>query len=1625
MLLLTLLPFVGWAQELVFTAGDTYDANATINELQLPAKPQVWFVVEGQEPTNVTTYVKWYNTGSNPYTLVSYDNLTVGRYFVSYDDGEENYEEYFDCTTASGGLTPAQGTDATQVELQVTPVSGQSFPYQTPIDQIVVGANMVSITVNPAQANPFLDEADEGRATIAKYLKIDNAAELSTHQVGEAPYRFAAKSQAELDKEYPGEGLTAGKIVVGGKTYYIKPILSGVINIVAGENELLNFGTVANPVYAFAPITGIPYDGKAHNLVEGNYYNFTSWSAKTGGWQYAHGTVKFVQYYEKDPQDPEDVNLVIVKVVSNVADGATTADDARDFVGQYFAIEVENRTTIPTGRVMLIPVEWNSGVEGEEPMFGEVAEEEVIWAEISEKWAKYVGPQDLGVQFYYISKKDFEDGQELEAGATPEAFDPETFEIPANAEWSTDIPKGIDVDEYYIYAKATDGNTNFEGGEPVFIGTATIVPGDPTFAGTIKVDDVYYVWKGNATTAAWKNLKKEITPTLNATLNGVAADAKDVSYYVQRGTKPATAGGEITWSGLEVDNYTTLENWNKFDYDENGQEVFRLVARFNGNASYNVVYVNDSEVFSNAFEIVRPKVTIETTVASATYPVGTEIPYADLGYKKPVVLPTGFTAEDLGFEEPTDPDYYFKKGNQTYYEKLLQVGKYDVYVDEDDFEYYEEYCELEVKPATVNALAGNMMAAIENQELVFGETLPLTLKYVNGYAQTETELIEDFEEQVYKNGEFVAKMIKDAEGNDVENGEEIPLYGVSYRSGRVTNWVTTILPVGTWTVSADFSEQNADADFKMYVSSGTWTVTPRNINDNGVRGFGQSFNPHKTYTSKAIELVEEDFEGTNARYRALNQLPNGVRIGETEALAHNLIYGNLTPYFEPETEPSVTPQEPGDVLVEDLPDYKIIGYKNNIHAGTATVTIQGINNFEGTRDLTFTIDKARLLVYPIEATWTLGKEEAYTYDVDGAGISIPGDVYDEEKDGPGRKIYAEDADPEEDNPLYVITYEGGIKTQINHYFPGDKDLDVTTAKGFKDLVVLRDVRPNVGYYQWGLVAAQKKDEATGKIVEADDYEFDFMYAPLTIEKGMIQVTIAESKAIYNGTVKGTSEDGDYVQDFALANEDELIPAIAENWKSVVAIDYDAAKFTDNWAKDANNRFNAGSYTITAAPVENKNWKDVFTSNNYDVDFVAPTKPNLTVDKREITVTAKDFEIDFNDPKFFNDDDEFDPSKVEAEIAAFEEENIGTTAAPVMAPNHNSVTVAAPGLGSGDAVKDVISAITVDQVNKVVTVTAIDPHANYIIETKDGKFTTSATDAQLVLTSEMEDAVEYETNAWGEIVKDKEGKPVVKGEPVPGDKTKLNAFNGVEIRNISLTLKAPKLEKDGVENKAFSVWNKNEWHAMVLPFAVTAQDLSTAFGDTYVIVNVVDAENTTEGDVKFMLPVEIDQEIPANTPFCVKVAQDFDYEDPLEFERSNKFAPFTIVKPEAWTVSVPAGMGYTFEGNYEQELVVSNTTPDLRFLGPAKWYFIKPESTTTKYYMQPYTGYVNLGEGSATREVTFTFEEEDGSTTAIKAVDFFNGNKANAEGLYRVDGVKMNTVPTQKGVYIQNGQKVLK
>ena len=47
------------------------------------------------------------------------------------------------------------------------------------------------------------------------------------------------------------------------------------------------------------------------------------------------------------------------------------------------------------------------------------------------------------------------------------------------------------------------------------------------------------------------------------------------------------------------------------------------------------------------------------------------------------------------------------------------------------------------------------------------------------------------------------------------------------------------------------------------------------------------------------------------------------------------------------------------------------------------------------------------------------------------------------------------------------------------------------------------------------------------------------------------------------------------------------------------------------------------------------------------------------------------------------------------------------------------------------------------------------------------------------------------------------------------------------------------------------------------------------------------------------------------------------------------------------------------------------------------------------------------------------------TTTIKAIDFAKENAAvSAEGWYTINGVKLVGAPTEKGVYIKDGKKVV-
>jgi hypothetical protein len=83
------------------------------------------------------------------------------------------------------------------------------------------------------------------------------------------------------------------------------------------------------------------------------------------------------------------------------------------------------------------------------------------------------------------------------------------------------------------------------------------------------------------------------------------------------------------------------------------------------------------------------------------------------------------------------------------------------------------------------------------------------------------------------------------------------------------------------------------------------------------------------------------------------------------------------------------------------------------------------------------------------------------------------------------------------------------------------------------------------------------------------------------------------------------------------------------------------------------------------------------------------------------------------------------------------------------------------------------------------------------------------------------------------------------------------------------------------------------------------------------------------------------------------------------------------------------------------------------------YYWGSASNTT--YMAPLSAYFQIPEGSAARIIEF--EEADGTVTAIQAVNV-KAEAMSAEGWYTIGGMKLQGAPTQKGVYIQNGKKVI-
>ena len=215
---------------------------------------------------------------------------------------------------------------------------------------------------------------------------------------------------------------------------------------------------------------------------------------------------------------------------------------------------------------------------------------------------------------------------------------------------------------------------------------------------------------------------------------------------------------------------------------------------------------------------------------------------------------------------------------------------------------------------------------------------------------------------------------------------------------------------------------------------------------------------------------------------------------------------------------------------------------------------------------------------------------------------------------------------------------------------------------------------------------------------------------------------------------------------------------------------------------------------------------------------------------------------------------------------------------------------------------------------------------------------------------------------------------------------------------------------------------NEWNTLCLPFQLSQANAKKIFGEnvTFMQFNGVEAEFNDE-----LEPTSITihfttktlnalSPLTAGTPVLVKPENDI-----------NTFDLDNITLPAAETKDVEKGITIggevseayfgRFIGLFTKQLIPENGL----FISNNKFYY-STGNTTTKAFRGYFMIDAVLGQ-PITSEVRVDFTI-DGVTTKIDGINVTNSNN---DAVYTLDGRRVSRTPQTKGVFIQNGKKVVK
>lgn len=226
----------------------------------------------------------------------------------------------------------------------------------------------------------------------------------------------------------------------------------------------------------------------------------------------------------------------------------------------------------------------------------------------------------------------------------------------------------------------------------------------------------------------------------------------------------------------------------------------------------------------------------------------------------------------------------------------------------------------------------------------------------------------------------------------------------------------------------------------------------------------------------------------------------------------------------------------------------------------------------------------------------------------------------------------------------------------------------------------------------------------------------------------------------------------------------------------------------------------------------------------------------------------------------------------------------------------------------------------------------------------------------------------------------------------------------------------------------TLYKDGNWNTLCLPFSLSAAQIAANAnfaGATLMTMDVTEKNGFDVEDGTLYLWFKTATEIEAGVPYLVKWDKAADYDNnPSVYDIvSPVFEGVTISNSTAQTVESSTEGLETVQmvGTYSPVSVTANDKSIL-FLGDANTLYYSTVDRQIRSYRAYFSvPYINGHAEAKARAFALSFDGEE--TTGILGVSA-NYNGVTDEAWYSLDGVRLSGKPTQRGMYINKGKKVV-